>query len=105
MLENYIGKRVRVLVSTGSGAAISNGDLSAGSVFNPVITVFGILKSYDEKFIEIENSRMVYYTGVSETLSLAFLNNGGSTGPDVFENELTILNMSKVISVSLVREK
>ena len=105
MLDNYIGKRIRVLVSTGTGAGISNGDLSFGTVFNPIITVFGVLKSYDEKFLQIENSRMVYYSGVAETLAPTFLNNSGVTGPDIFENELTLLNMSKVISVSLIREK
>ena len=67
MLENYIGKNVRILVATGSGAGISNGDLSLGTSFNPIITVFGNIKSYDNKFLEIENSRMVYYCGAAET--------------------------------------
>lgn len=104
MLDKYVGKRVRVLVSTGTGASMSNGDLSAGSVFNPIITVFGVLKAYDEKFLEVESSRMVYYSGVAETLTPSFLKDTGSTGPDLFENESTLLSMTKIISVSLVRE-
>ena len=105
MLERYVGKRVRVLVSTGTGAGICNGDISAVSVFNPIITVFGVFKSYDDKFLEIEKSRMVYYSGAAETLMPVFLDNGGVNGPDVFENELTLLNNNMVISISLVREK
>lgn len=105
MLENYIGKRVRILVSTGSGAGMSNGELPYGTAFNPVITVFGVIKSYDNQFIELENARMVYYSGVAETLASNFLSKGVANGPDIFENELTLLNISNVISISLIREK
>ena len=104
MLDEYLDKRVRVLVSTGTGAGISNGELPCGTVFNPIITVFGVLNSYDNLFLKLEKSRMIYYNGVAETLGV-IKKDIGVTGPDIMENDSTILNLKNVISVSLVREK
>lgn len=104
MFDKYINKKVRVLVSSDSGAGISNSGRTMGSVYNSVITVVGVLSNVDGNFIELDNSRMFYYSGATDLFdsSLSF---SGANGPDVFENEKTLLNLSKVISISLIREK
>ena len=104
MLNKYLNKKVRILVSTCSGAGISNGDVTLGTVFNSVITVTGILHDIDDKFIEIENSRMMYYSGAANSF-VSPLSSNKANGPDVFENEYTLISIDKVISISLIREK
>ena len=104
MFDKYLNKKVRVLVSTKSGAGMSNGGSLMASVLNPIITVDGILKFVSDTFIEIENSRMYYYNGACEMETPGFVK-GKMNGPDVFENECTLLNIDNVISISLIREK
>ena len=57
MFDKYLNKKVRILVSTKSGAGMSNGGSLMASVLNPIITVDGVLSFVSDTFIEIENSR------------------------------------------------
>ena len=104
MFDKYLNKKVRVLVSTKSGAGMSNGGSLMASVLNAIITVDGILNFINDKFVEIEGSRMYYYNGACEMDTPGFVK-GKMNGPDVFENEYTLLNIDNVISISLIREK
>ena len=104
MFNSYLNKKVSVLVSTGSGAGISNGGVALGTLYNPVITVVGILNNVDGDFVEIKNCRMIYYNGAANSF-VSPLSSNKANGPDVFESEKTLLSLSKVISISLVREK
>lgn len=103
MFDKYISKKVRVLVATGSGAGISNGDVTLGTVFNPMITVVGVLNEVGNDFIEINNSRMMYYSGTANSF-VSPLSDRKAYGPDVMENEFTLLSLDKVIAISLIRE-
>lgn len=104
MFEKYLNKKVRVLVSTGSGAGISNGEMALGTIYNPIITVVGTLNNIESGFIEIINSRMIYYETVANTFSGREFDNSRPNGPDVMENESTLLSLDKVIAISLIRE-
>ena len=104
MFDKYLNKKVRILVSTKSGAGMSNGGSLMASVLNPIITVDGILNFINDKFVEIEGSRMYYYNGACEMDTPGFANSK-MNGPDVFDNEYTLLNVDSVISISLIREK
>lgn len=104
MFDKYLNKKVRVLVSTKSGAGMSNGGSLMASVLNPIITVDGVLNFINDKFVEIEGSRMYYYNGACEMDTPGFVKSK-MNGPDVFDNEYTLLNIDSVISISLIREK
>lgn len=104
MFDKYLNKKVRVLVSTKSGAGMSNGGSLMASVLNPIITVDGVLNFINDKFVEIEGSRMYYYNGACEMDTPGF-GKSKMNGPDVFDNEYTLLNVDSVISISLIREK
>ena len=104
MFDKYLNKKVRVLVSTKSGAGMSNGGSLMASILNPIITVDGVLNFINDKFVEIEGSRMYYYNGACEMDTPGFVK-GKMNGPDVFDNEYTLLNVDSVISISLIREK
>ena len=100
MLENYKGKFVRILVSSESGAGIS-GDLSR--LYNSMIVVFGTIKGYDANFLELENSTVSYYSGAVSTLeSTKIVSINDVKQPAAFENKSSILNLDKIILISVV---
>lgn len=62
MLKKYIGKKVRLLVSSKSGAGISS-SISVGRIENSLVSmivVFGIIKDVDDKFVELKDTKLVY---------------------------------------------
>jgi hypothetical protein len=101
MFDKYLNKEVSILVSTDSGAGISNGGVALGTIYNSMFTVVGTLSNFDSNFIEIKDSKMTYYDGVSNSFVSVFSSNK-SNKPNVLESESTLLNLSKVISISLV---
>jgi hypothetical protein len=101
MIEKYLGKNVRILVSSDSGVGVSCSTHigSIESAINSVIIVFGIINDIDDKFIEIKNSRMIYL----EPLQSGSRGLGGKElNLNNVESEITIVNLSKIITISIV---
>lgn len=100
MIEKYRDKYVKVLVSSESGAGVS-GEISR--YISSLITVFGTIKDFDDRFIELSNTTMVYYNGMGATVeSYGILNPDNVKQPSAFENKSSILSLDKIISISLV---
>jgi hypothetical protein len=101
MLERYLNKNVRILVSSDSGAGISC-STHVGSIessINSTIIVFGTINEIDDKFIEIKNTKMIYL----EPLKSGSRGIGSKEISAVsIESEYTLVNINKVITISLI---
>ena len=100
MVEKLKGKYVKVLVSSGSGAGVGG---EASRYFNSMITVFGTIKDATGKFVELENTTTLYYSGVGCTYDkLAMMTSDNLKQPSAFENKTTLLNANNIIMISVV---
>lgn len=100
MLENYNGKYVKALISSGSGASIGN----VAGLYNSVITLFGTIKKSDEKFVEFENTTMLYYPGVNYALDhFGTMSPENTKQPLAFENATTLVNVNNIITLSIIK--
>lgn len=102
MLEKYKGKEVRILVSSNSGAGTST-TTSAGGNFvamSSVITIYGILRDFDSKFLEIKDSKLSYINNFNYGYS-SFSGNK-VIEPTILENDTTLVNIDSVISISII---
>lgn len=99
MLESYKGKYVKLLVSSNSGAGISG----ASRIYNSLITIFGTIKDFDEKFIKLENSTSMYFSGVNisrDSMNFTAVNNVNQQ--PTFENKEALVNINNVIEIAVV---
>ena len=102
MLDKYKGKEVRILVSSDSGAGVST-TTSAGSNFvalSSVITIYGIINDLDNKFVEIKNSRLNYINSFNKGYNS--IAGDRNIEPTMLENDITLVNIDKIISVSII---
>lgn len=100
MFNDYMGKRVRILVSSGSGAgAISAGERYSNGIMISVINFYGIIKRMDDKFLELEDVRYTLYS--LDTEKPIGLNYPININIPVFESEKTLISIDKIISLSL----
>ena len=101
MLNDYTGKEVRVIVSSGSGAsAISAGERYCNGIMISTINLYGIIRRIDDKFIELEDTRYTLYS--LETEKPIGLNYPININVPVFESEKTLISIDKIISLSLI---
>lgn len=101
MLNDYIGKSVRVLVSSGSGAgAISAGERYSNGIMTSVINFYGVVKRVDDKFIELEEVKYTLYSLDAE--KPIGLNYPININIPIFESEKTLININSIISVSSI---
>ena len=99
MLENYKGKYVKLLVSSNSGA----GTGCDGRNFNNMIVIFGTIKGFDERFLELENSTTLYYPGVTVSIKELFNTSLSNVRePDVYENKSSLINLNNIIEIAVV---
>ena len=99
MLEKYKGKEVRMLVSSDSGAGIGTGS-SHTATMSSIITITGTINDLDNNFLEIQNSKLSYIDAYSK-VSHSF-NNKKEFEPTEFENDITLVNIDKVVSISII---
>lgn len=101
MLNEYIGKKVRILVSSGSGAsAISAGERYCNGIMTSVINFYGIIKSVDDRFVELEEVRYsLYNLDTEKPIGLSYPIN---ISTPVFESERSLININNIISISLI---
>lgn len=99
MLEKYRGKEVRMLVSSDSGAGTGVATSGIGSfvALSTVITVSGVVNDLDNKFLEIKNSKISYINDFNRGFS-----EDKSIEPTEFENDITLVNVDKIISISII---
>ena len=57
MFKDFIGKEVKIVLSTNSRPAIGTGSNAGVYVTSGVINAFGILKETDDKFLKFEKFR------------------------------------------------
>lgn len=69
MLENLVGKKVFVLISTRSGVSNSIGNYGSESTLNGICKVTGIFKGFDDKYIVISDATN-YYMNIFDEVSL-----------------------------------
>jgi hypothetical protein len=60
MLDKYMDKTVKVIVSSDSGVSTST-SVAGNSTVSSIIQVFGKLIGSDKEFIEIETASIVYF--------------------------------------------
>ena len=101
MLEKYKGKEVRILVSSDSGAGCETKSTAGEYVaLSTIITIYGILEDFDSKFLEIKESKINYIEGFNKsTTGFTSIENINST---VFENDIILVNVDKIISISII---
>lgn len=105
MLEKYKGKYVKLLISSNSGAGISGGEVAR--IFNGMITVFGTIKDFDERFLELENSTTLYLNAVNSSYDKAFFGDIQAPfynikQPNAFENNSSLININSIIEIAIV---
>lgn len=98
MLEKYKGKEVRMLVSSDSGAGIGVAGGYMASV-SSVITIYGIINELDNNFLEIKHSKLSYISDFNKS-PLGFTTK--DIEPTEYENDITLVNIDKVISISII---
>lgn len=98
MLEKCKGKEVRMLVSSDSGAGTGTGASYIVSS-SSIVTITGTINDFDNKFLEIKNSRLSYIGIYNET----FRGLGGKEfEPIKYENDITLVNIDKIINISIL---
>ncbi len=102
MLDKYIGKKVKLLVSSNSGAGTSTA-MSVGSsmtMVSSIITIFGDLKEIGDRFVELSNTRTIYM----DSYQSGYVSMSGSKeiSPAVLDNSSTLVNVNNIIAISLV---
>lgn len=101
MLNDYINKNVRILVSSGSGAgAISADERYSNGIMSSVMNFYGVIKRVDDKFIELEDGRYTLYN-IDTEKSFGF-SRPISIDIPVFETKRVLININNVISISLI---
>lgn len=96
MLENLIGKKVFVLISTRSGVSNSN-STSTGpseSAINGVCKVKGIFRNFDEKYVVISDATN-YYMNIYDELSLR-----NRVSPNSIESRNTYIRQDNIIFIA-----
>lgn len=101
MLNDYVGKNVRILVASCSGAGtISADERYSNGVMTSVMNFYGVVKRVDDKFIELEDTRYNLYNldleraiGLSRPVEIDM---------SVFESDKVIINLNNVIVISLI---
>lgn len=101
MLNNYIGKKVRLLVSSNSGASTISGEQRyCNGVVTSVMNFYGFIKSIDDKFIELEDAKYTLYNLDAE--KPIALNYPIRIETSIFESEVMLVNINNIISISLI---
>ena len=101
MLKDYVGKKVRVIVSSGSGASvISGGERFSNGVMSNVMNFYGFISSYDDKFLELKDVKFSLYN--LDTEKPMGLNYPISIDSQVFENDKALINLNSIISIVLI---
>lgn len=101
MLNDYIGKKVRILVSSGSGASTISGDERySNAVMTSVMNFYGVIKRVDDRFIELEEARYTLYSLDTEKTILHSYPIKIDT--PIFESNKVIVNINNVIAISLI---
>lgn len=55
MLEEYIGKTIKIVIGTNSGIGVGTG----GVIASGVIVAQGIIEKYDDQFIKLQNVQII----------------------------------------------
>lgn len=101
MLDNYVGKKVRILVSSGSGAgAISAGERYSNGIMTSMVNIYGVIKRVDDRFIELDDVKYTLYS--LDTEKPIGLNYPININTPVFESEKTLVSINSVIVISLI---
>jgi len=101
LINNYKDRIVKLVVSSESGAGISNGDLARRATISSTITIIGKIKAYDDEFIEIEKAQMLSCNMQGLTPCI------GDEGTDftkIDNCESILVNKSKIIAILLINE-
>lgn len=100
MLNNYIGKKVRIIVSSGSGAtSISAEQRYCNGVMTSVMNFYGVIKRVDDKFIELEEAKYTLYSLDAEK---NVFGRPIAIDTPVFESEVILININNIITVSQI---
>lgn len=101
MLNDYIGKKVRILVSSNSGAgAISADERYSNGVMTSAINFYGVIKKIDDKFIELGEVRYTMYS--LDTEKARGFGYPINIDIPVFESERALVNINNVIAIVLI---
>lgn len=101
MLNDYVGKNVRILVSSASGgAAISGEQRYCNGIMTSVINFYGVIKRVDDKFIELENGRYnLYNLDTEKPIGLSY---PIKIDMPMFESDKILININNLIAVSII---
>lgn len=102
MLNDYIGKKVRILVSSDSGtSAISSAKYGYyNGVITSVMNFYGVVRRIDDKFIELVDAKYTLYNLDTEK-SIGFVSPNKIEIP-IFESDKILVNVNNVITISLI---
>ena len=90
MLDKYMDKTVKVIISADSGISTST-SVAGNSTVSSIIQVFGKLVGSDKEFIELETASMVYFNNSHTSTSFVDTEQAGSM----------IINKNKIIGIVL----
>ena len=100
VLDSYKGKKVKILVSSNSGAGTGVNNGSSMTVVSSIVTVFGELKDFNDQFIEVSNARTIYIDGFQTGYST--YNGSKDITPAVLDNSSLLVNRNNIITIALV---
>ena len=103
MLEKYKGKEVIILVSSNSGAGATTKHVASGEyvAVSNIITVTGVIRDFDSKFLEITNSKLKYIDDFNT--SVTGFTSTKQIESTVLESDRTLINIDKIISISIIK--
>ena len=70
MLDKFMDKNVKVIVSSNSGISTS-ASVAGNSTISSIIQIFGKLKGADKEYLELETASVVYFNNTHTSSSFA----------------------------------
>ena len=68
-----------------------------------MIVIFGTIRCFDDRFLELENSTTLYYPGVTTAIKELFNTSLSNVRePDAYENKRSLINLNSIIEIAVV---
>lgn len=91
LLEKYKNKKVKLLVSSNSGAGISSGDRLLEAAITSTIVIIGEITNYDNEYIELSTAKVI---------RMHLYSNSDAIGNEDFDSML--INKKNIIAISIM---
>lgn len=96
MLEEFRNKKVKILVGSNSGVALSGG----ATIDTAIIRMMGVITDYNDEFIKLSNMQMISASTAEITIGFA----GSGVKHIVESSSVSLVNRKNILTIFLVEE-